>query len=226
MGGAQLVGQRADHVLDRERAGAHAAERARQTRRHHDPVLDDLRLLNPAQPLSRGHLLAAVGGCVEFPDALLIDRGRLDAARDELAVVTGDHVQRALDAVVNLLDEAGAELDRELRARAGHFLARADAAGLFVDLNRHAVAFDADGLPEQARVADLDHLVHDRVVQALRLHQWARNPRDDPSHFLLLPLVGVLYVSSRRADRCRSPVRRHGGCARSRCRGSPTDRGR
>ena len=226
VGGAQLVGQRADHFPDRERAGAQAAERAGQAGRHHDPVLDDLRLLYPAEPLSGAHLLAAGGGRGELPDTLLVDRGRLDAAGDELAVVAGDHVQRPLDAVVDLLDESGAELDRELRAGGGHLLARADAAGLLVDLDRHAVALDADDLAEQAGVADLDHLVHDRVLQALRLHQGARNPRDDPSHFLFLPLVRVPCVSSRRADRCRSPVRRRGGCARSRCRESPTGRGR
>ena len=133
---------------------------------HHDLVGDDLRLLDGAQHVAAGELVAHLGHGGEAPQLLVVQGVHHDAARDPVPRLLPDLGEGALDAVVDGLDEARAQLHGQRRAGGEHGLAGADAAGLLVDLDGGAVISQLDDLAYQLLFGHADHVEHLHVRHA------------------------------------------------------------
>jgi hypothetical protein len=79
-----------------------------------------------------------------------------DAARDAVAALVPDRIERALHAVEDGIEQAGAEFDRQRPAQPFGELPGMQAAGVFVELRQRAVALAADDFADQADRADPD----------------------------------------------------------------------
>ena len=89
-----------------------------------------------------------------------------DAAGDAVPRLLPDLGEGALDAVVDGLDEARAQLHGKGCAGGEHGLAGADAAGLLVDLDGGAVISQLDDLAYQLLFRHTDHVEHLHVRHA------------------------------------------------------------
>jgi hypothetical protein len=156
-----------DHRIDDAGgAGAHLGHPARLPGRHQDAVDEAGGLAHLAEDGALGHRLAGDDAGDEIPHALAIEGRRGQAAPDEVAGGGGQAIERTLDTVDHLTEEAGAELDGERLAAGGHRLAERQPGGVLVDLQGGAVAADADHLAEQPLVADPDDLTDGRGGEA------------------------------------------------------------
>ena len=75
------------------------------------------------------------------------------AALDKAAHIFFNGGQRALDAIVNIAQDTGAERYRQRAARAFDRLACLQAAGLLIDLNGGLLFVHADDLADKAGLA-------------------------------------------------------------------------
>ena len=128
-------------------------------------------LLHRAQHIAADHLIAHLGNRFELPLLLVIHGGNLHAAGDAGAHLFHDLLQRALDAVVNALDHAGAKLHAHGCAGGFHLSAGAKAGGLLIDLNVGGVPFMVRISPIRRWGADTDHVGHIGVRQTRSHHQ-------------------------------------------------------
>ena len=133
---------------------------------HHDLVEHHGGLLDRAQNVAAGDLVAHLGHRIEVPLLLVVHGGDLHAAGDAGAHLFHDLLQGALDTVVNAFDHAGAQLHAHGGAGGHHLGAGAQAGGLLVDLNVGGVALHGQDLADQALGADADHVGHIGVRQA------------------------------------------------------------
>jgi hypothetical protein len=95
-----------------------------------------------------------------------------------VVAVAGEHVERALGAVEDASEQARAELDLQRAAGVSHRLADPQSRGVFVDLDRGALAIEADHLAWQCGVADADDVVQPHAGQAVGDHDWSGNAPD------------------------------------------------
>ena len=114
-----------------------------------------------AQRVAGPHAVAGGGPRRELPHLVARQRLRLLAARQEEAVPLGDHVERVLQAVEHLRQQAGAELHGEQLADELDRVADLDAGGALEDLHVGVAAAHADDLGDQTQVAEqhVGHLV-------------------------------------------------------------------
>ncbi len=136
-------------------------------------MIYDNGFLDRAQHVAGAHLLALFGFRHKIPFCLPGDGIYLDAAGDGIAHLLADIFQRALDAVVNLADQAGPQLHGQGRACGINFFPGADACRLFIYLNGGPVAAHFDDLADQPLGADAHHVKHIGVGQALGNNQRA-----------------------------------------------------
>ena len=171
--GAVGRAQPSDRLLDGVGAAGDRDDLAAHAGRDHDPVLDHDVLGDGADDVAGLDRLAGLHGRRELPALLAVEAGRADAAREERAGLALERVERALHAVVDGLEHARAELDRERRAGGLDGIAGADALGLLVDLDRGAVAAHLDDLAHEALGADLHEVEHLGGAEALGDHERA-----------------------------------------------------
>ena len=149
-------------------------------RRHHHAVRVRV-LLDLAEDVSRADAVPLLDLGDERPLPSPVERVDDDAARDEVPLRVPDLVQRALDAVVDTAEHAGAEFEREGRAGRLHRLAEVQPGGVLVHLDERRLAVEADDLADQLLFADADDVVHPRAGQAPRDDRRAGDAGDFPS---------------------------------------------
>ena len=127
-------------------------------RRDQDAVLDGCRFLHRAQHVAAGNMPAVLPPRIGYEaPAPVAGQGRnRDAARDAVAALVPDRIERALHAVEYGIEQAGAEFDRQRPTQSLGDLARTQAAGVFVELRQRAVALAADDFADQSDRADPD----------------------------------------------------------------------
>jgi len=123
----------------------------------------------------------------ELPDGLLVERGSRRSAGDEIPDTLLNDIERALNSVVDGLQEPGTELHGEGLPGGLDRVSRADAGRVLVDLDRRGPSDEADDLPDEAEGPDVDDVVHLRVDQPLGDDDRTGHSRDGTYH--LLPSV-------------------------------------
>ena len=152
--------------------------RALHTAGHHDLVLHHDGLLHRAQHIAGHHFGAGLHQGLEFPFVLPGQRRCLDTAGDGIPRLFADLFQRALDAVIDLADQAGPQLHRQRRASGIHLFPRADACRLFIDLDGGPVPTHFDDLTDQMLRTYPHHVVHIGVGHPFCNDQGARHLDD------------------------------------------------
>ncbi len=184
---------------------------------HHDLVEDGAGLRHGAQHVAADDLVARLSHGGPLPLLVAGQRGHLDAAGDVGAHPLDDLLQRALDAVVDVLDQAGTQLHAQRRAGGHHVGAGAQAGGLLIDLDGGALAGHIQDLADQTLGTYADDVGHIGVGHAVRHHQRA-GYFDDLSHILRCSPFKRCLRPRRAPPRCAAPPRPDPG-NRS-CRGS------
>ena len=123
-------------------------------------------------------------GC-KAPVVLAVQRGQVHAAADERTAAHLDHRQRALDAVENTAQQAGAQFHRKRQPGAKHRRAGLHAGGFFIDLDGDDIAVQADDLAHQVLFAHLDQFQHAHLARPLGADHRSANPRHLPTCSLI-----------------------------------------
>ncbi len=146
---------------DRHRTRADVLERAMNSWRHHHLVFDERRFLHRSQNISALYRVTGLRCRLEVPLLRAVERVHRDAAGDVRAFgLLLDELERPLDAVVNRSQQSGCKVHRERHAGSLHDFPRADAARLFVDLDRRRVAMKLDDFTDELLRGDADYFVH------------------------------------------------------------------
>ena len=159
--------------------------------RNHDLMHDHGGLLHGAQHIAGNQSIAGLGHGHKMPLGRTVQTGNLYAAGQKVAA-RGFHdlEQRALNAVVNALDQAGAQLNAHGHTGGFHRCARAKAAGFFVYLDRGLIAVDLDDLTDQVFVRNTHHIKHIGIAHTVGDHQRAGYFSDGTfAHFYHLILI-------------------------------------
>ena len=120
-------------------------------------------------------MVAYLCGCNEVPLLLVVNGGDLNAAGDGVAAALHDFFQGALNAVINIFNHAGSQLDAQGEAGGFHRNAGAKAGGFLVDLNGGCIAAHLDDLTDQTLRTYADYVIHIGVRQTLGNHQRTGN---------------------------------------------------
>ena len=107
-----------------------------------------------AERVARADDVAGLRDGREGPLRVARQRVHVLAALEEEAVLLGEAGERVLEAVEDLLEEAGPELDREQAAGELHLAAGREADGVLEDLHVRDAPADADDLAHEARLAE------------------------------------------------------------------------
>ena len=185
-----LVGlNNSDDVLHSEAAGLDLLHSAAHLGRHHDLMQDRRRLLHRAEHVAADQVVSHLGDSGEVPLLLAVERGDLLATRQEVAArLLADDLQRALDAVVNILDQTGAELNRQRRAGRHDLCPRAEARGLFIHLNSGGIAAHRQNFADEVLLAHADDIRHIRFRKSRR-HDQRAGDLNDLSHKAFAPFL-------------------------------------
>ena len=150
---------------------------------HHDLVQHGLRLRHGAQNVAHSHGVAHSGGGGKVPQPVAVQRRHLNAAGDVAAHPADDLLQRTLDAVIDILDQAGAQLHAQRCAGGDHISAGTQTGRLLIHLYGGPVAGHIQDLSDQLLGTYAHHVRHVGVRHAVRHHQRAGD-FDDLTHSL------------------------------------------
>ena len=201
---ALFVHQDGDLVQHGVGAGLNGLNGTAHFGRDHNLVEDGVGLLNGADDVAADHLVAGLDSGVKIPFLIPVQGGNLHTAGQVVPFdLPHDDLQRALDAVVDVLDQAGAQLHRKGGAGSDHIGARAQARGLLIDLDRGGAAGHGEDLADQTLLAHTDHVGHVGLLHAGGHHQRAGD-LNDFSH----RLSRTFFLGSFRVYPLRPPVPR------------------
>ena len=179
---AVVVLEDGDDVVHGELALFDGLDRPADPGGHQELVEDGAGLLDGAEDVARGDVLARLGDGDEVPLLLAVERRDLDAAGDGLAGEGADLGQGTLDTVVDVFQHTGAELHRQRQTRGDDLGAGAEARGLLIDLDGRGVSGHVEDLANEPLAADTDHVRHVCVGQALGHDQRAGYFRYNSAH--------------------------------------------
>jgi hypothetical protein len=156
-----------DWVIDTPIAATDVGDGAAHAGWDEDPVSERSRLLHGPEEITGRNLLARRRGRLEVPTSLPVECGRGDSALDHrrppgVAAGAGELGERALGAVEDRAEQAGAELRAQRLARVGHGLAGGQPRCVLVDLDHGVGTVEADHLPGQAGQPHVDDVVEAR----------------------------------------------------------------
>ena len=135
--------------------------------RDHDLVKDGAGLLHGAEHIAGADLVAGLGDGDELPLLCAVEGRHIRAAGDAVAGEGAHLGQRALDAVIDIVQHAGSEFDGHGHT-GGHDLgAGSESGGLLVDLDGRGVAGHVQDLADQALRAHAHNVGDVGVRQAL-----------------------------------------------------------
>ena len=195
-----------DRILYGEASRADLLHRAAHVRRQHDLVQDRRRFLHRTEHVAADEVVTNLGNGGEVPLLLAVERGNLLATRQKVAagLLTND-LQRALNAIVNIFNQAGAKFHGERRAGRYDLRPRAEAGGLFIHLNGGGVAAHRQNLADEVLLTHANHIRHVRFRKS-RCHDQRPGDLNDLSHKAVAP-----FLQNIRTDglfRCRVYARR------------------
>ena len=98
------------------------------------------RFRHRAQHITAHHGITRLGNGGKLPQLLAIQRRHFHTAGDVGAHALDDLLQRALDTVIDVLDQAGTQLHAQRCAGGDHLGTGAQTAGLLIDLNGGLIA--------------------------------------------------------------------------------------
>ena len=183
--GAVLLFQHGHRLGDGKGAALDGHDGPLHSGGQHDLVEDGLGLLDRAQHIATHHPGPGLDGRGERPLLLPVQGGHLHAPGESVASADlPDDLQRALDPVVNILDQAGAQLHGQGRAGGDHLSAGPQSGGLLIDLDGGGVPSHIQDLADQALLAHTDHVGHVGLLHPCGHHQRAGD-LDDLSHRLI-----------------------------------------
>ena len=160
------------HLVDDVVAGSDGpVDNAADAVGHHDLVEHHFRLRDGTQHVAADHPVTHLGYGGIGPLLLTAQGRHLHAALEVGARHADDLLQRTLDTVVDILNDAGAQLHGQGRTGGLHLGPRAQAGGLLVDLDGSPVAGHVQDLTDQPLLAHADHVRHVGVAQAVGHHQ-------------------------------------------------------
>ena len=155
------------HVFHNVLAALHADDLAGDAVGDHDLMQDGAGLLDGAQHIAGIDLVAGLCHGDEVPLLLPVQGRNIDASGDAVAGL-GTHLgQGALDAVIDVIQHAGAKLHGHGHAGGDDLSAGAKAGGLFVDLDGSLVAGHIKDLADQPLRANTHNVGYVGVCQAL-----------------------------------------------------------
>ena len=137
----------------------------------HDLVEHRGRLRHGTQHVPGHHGVAGLGHRGEIPLLILRQRRGLNTTGDVGPGHAADLLQRALDAVVNALDQPRPQLHGQGSAGGDHLRTRPQTGGLLIDLNGRPVAGHIQYLSDQLLGAHTHHVRHVGVRHAVGYHQ-------------------------------------------------------
>ena len=127
----------------------------------HDLVEDGVGLLDGADDVAADDLGAGLHGGGKLPLLLPVQGRHFHAAGQVVALhLLHDDLQGTLDAVVDILNQAGAQLYGQRGAGGDHFRPGTQAGGLLVNLDGSGIAGHGEDLADQALLAHTDHVGH------------------------------------------------------------------
>ena len=152
--------------------------------RDHDLVEDRGGLLHRADDVAPYYLGARLHHGLEIPLLLPVQGGHLHTSGEVISLHRlHDDLQRALDAVVDVLDQAGAQFHGQGGAGGDHLRPGTQAGGLLIDLDGGGVPIHGQHFSDQALLAHPDHVGHVGLLEPGGHHQRAGD-LDDFSHWL------------------------------------------
>ena len=155
-----------------EAAALNRDQRALHARRQHDFVQNRLCFLHRAQHVAPGQLVAGFGHGGKLPQLFPVQRGHFYPAGQVVAAAFFTNgLQRALNAIVNGLDQARAQLYRQRGAGGDHFRAGAKAGCLFIYLDRGVTACHIQNFSDKALLAHTDNIGHIGLFHPRSHHQ-------------------------------------------------------
>ena len=150
-----------------ELTALHAHDLAGHAGGHHDLVAYRARLLHRAEHVTGGDLVAGLRHGDKVPLLFAVEGRHVRAARDGVAGEAAHLGQRALDAVVDIVEHTGSKLDGHGHAGCLDHGTRTEPGGLLIDLNTRLVAGHVKDLAYQALRADTHNVGDVRVCQTL-----------------------------------------------------------
>ena len=151
----------------------------------HDLVEDGVGLLDRAQHVAADDLVPRLHHGGELPLLLPVQGGHLHAPGQVVASAhLPDDLQGALNAVVDIFDEAGTQLHGQGGAGGDHLRPGAQAGGLLIHLDGGRVPGHVQDLADKALLPHPDHVGHVGLLHPRGHHQRAGNFYD-LSHRLL-----------------------------------------
>ena len=127
---------------------------------NHDFVADDLGFLYIAHDVAAGYGFSGLGGRMEGPFCVPIQRRQVDTLCD---IGTGSllhSLERTLNAVVNVGDQSGTKLHGKGGACGDNNVSSAQSSGLLVYLNGCAVAMHFDDFADESVFPNAYHVKH------------------------------------------------------------------
>ena len=184
---------------------------AREVGVQHESVLDDRRFgkrrvdLTALEPVAHRDLH---GDC---PVSFGVERGYRRASADERARLLLDRLERTLDAVENVVDDARSEQDVHRRARARDRVARLEACRLLIHLDRGQPVGDADDLADKILLSDVNHFHHLKAVRVLD----GDNRTVDSVYYIIVHIHSSLSVQKVQSTERAAFSTNHSRCASS-----------
>ena len=191
-------------VLYRKGTAADGLNGAAELGRNHDLMKDGSRFLDGTDHIAAGDLGALADRCRKVPLLLPVQGGDLHAPGDIGSGLLPDLLQGTLDTVVNVFNNAGAQLHAHGRTGGLHHCAGAKAGSLLIDLDGGRVTLHGEDLADQALGSYTDHVRHIGIGQAGGYHQragylhnfTAQSVSLLPWNKFRVPSLGRLYVGA------------------------------
>jgi hypothetical protein len=153
------IGEASEGLVHAIRTVGDLLELAGSIGRQHHPVLHGAALFHEAQDVAPADPLARLSRRPEAPARIGIERRRRATRRQEVALASGQYLQRPPDPVEHRTQKPGTERNREWAARRLDRFAHRQAAGLLEDLDGGGVSLDADHLAHQPPFTHANQLI-------------------------------------------------------------------
>ena len=189
---ALLVPDGGDDLVHGVQAAADEDHLALKSVGHHDLVQDGAGLLDGAQHVAGGELVAHLGHGHEVPLLFPVQGLDVGAAGDAVAGEGAHLGQGALDAVIDIVQHTGSKLHGHGHTGGFHHGAGSQARGLLVDLDGSLVAGHIQDLADQALRAHAHHVGDVGVRQTLGHDKRAGYFGNSSAHFIILSILAPL----------------------------------
>ena len=209
---AEVVLQHCDHVMQTVFAvGLDLFDNARQVGTEQNAVLNDRGLGQCGVDLSALQTVARLDLERDRPQPLRIERRDRRAAADKRACLLLDLLERTLDAVKDIVENAGSEQHVHRCAGAGDRVAGLQTGRLLIHLDRRQPVGDADDLAHEVLRADVHHFHHLKAVGVFD----GDNGTVDPVYYIIVHSHSSLSVQKvQSTDRAAFSIN-HSRCASS-----------